>query len=416
MTPKQRIELKQSDLRKKVGALLELETRSEDQDRELNEKTLELRGLESDLQAAILLEGDSVQEVVKETTPQGRELRGIIQESNITDYVNDFLGKSPLDGASLELRQETGVPDDYIPHEVFDGSGELETRADAVTNYVATDTASPDNVEQIYPRVFAMGCAAYLGTMMPSVGVGSVNYPRLNAGTTGDVRSPSQALDGTAATITTATIDPVRLTASYTFTVESTQLIRGIESALTRDLRQTLNDKLDKLVINGQAKSGSTSPKIDGLLNSLAAATAASAQAGWSDYLSAYDGAVDGIHASSDMDVCLLVNPATWQHAMIQLVGTGGEAGLLRDKIDRMRFKASANMPAVASKKAKAIRYAKTSPTRGMYAPVWRGVNMIRDHYTGAAKGEISITFLQIVGFKVVDTRAYTQLEFQVEK
>lgn len=65
--------------------------------------------------------------------------------------------------------------------------------------------------------------------------------------------------------------------------------------------------------------------------------------------MTAYDGAVDGKYAISDSEVWLLVNPATWRHAMGLEVGTNGNSGLLRDMLPRDRFVASGNMPDTAS-------------------------------------------------------------------
>ena len=254
-------------------------------------------------------------------------------------------------------------------------------------------------------RVFSQSSAAYLGVAMPSVSVGTLTYPRITAGTAGDVRSPTKALDGTAATISSESINPVRLTASYTYTLESLQLIQGFETALRNDLRAVLADKADSLAINGQAASGANSPKIDGLLNTLTNPTDPTAVALWTDYLSAYDDAVDGKYANTAGAVRLLVNAATFRHANLIVIGTN-TGTLLRDRLSQDRFRVSGNMPDTVSTIAKAIRYASgaSSVARGVIMPVWKGIQVINDMYTQSAKGEVHLTFVQMVGWKVVDS------------
>ena len=105
----------------------------------------------------------------------------------------------------------------------------------------------------------------------PSVGVGVANFAKIDSGTPADFRSPGVALDGTAAVITNQQINPVRLTASFSTTLESFALIPGLDAALRSELRATLGSKLDEAVLNGQAAVTDTSPAITGLLNSLTA-------------------------------------------------------------------------------------------------------------------------------------------------
>ena len=239
----------------------------------MNEKTLELRSLENDYQTAVMLSNEKEPEETLKETSQGKEIRSIIQQTSIADYMNEAARGIPVTGAALELRHAAFGKDEqgYIPIDMFLDTDEegLEKRADAITNYTASHDAVPSNQMQIYDRVYSRSSAAYLGIDMPSTDIGTAIFPRISAGTAADVRSPSEELDGTAATILAEPINPTRLTASYTFTLESLSLVQGVEAALRRDLMATMMDKRDKLAIQGQAVSGTTSPKIDGLLNTL---------------------------------------------------------------------------------------------------------------------------------------------------
>ena len=57
---------------------------------------------------------------------------------------------------------------------------------------------------------------------MPTVPVGQVSFPTLTGGTTADIRSEGVEVDGSVAvSITNKPINPIRLTSSYTYGVET---------------------------------------------------------------------------------------------------------------------------------------------------------------------------------------------------
>ena len=269
MTALQRIQLRQSEVRSLIAA--ELDKAAEDRaDGALETLTAQAKGLEVEYRAALTLQEErAVPDRVE--TPEGRELAELYRRSSMLDYMDEILETRPVDGASREFREAIlgdnrpgFMPLDFLlePEEE-----RIEQRADAVTNIA---TAIQENQQSIAQRVFARSASAYLGIMMPSVAVGTVSYPRLSAGTVADVRSDGVELDGTVATITTESVNPVRLTASYTFGVETLARVQGFEESLRRDLRSVLSDKLDALTLNGQAASGSDSPAVTGIIGSLA--------------------------------------------------------------------------------------------------------------------------------------------------
>ena len=120
-------------------------------------------------------------------------------------------------------------------------------------------TAIQENQQSIMGRVFAQSALEYLGVNSPTVAPGTNSYPRISAGTTADIRSDAAELDGGAATLANEQINPVRLTASYNFGVETLARVSGFEEALREDLRGVLMEKRDALAINGQAAVTDTS-------------------------------------------------------------------------------------------------------------------------------------------------------------
>ena len=93
-------------------------------------------------------------------------------------------------------------------------------------------------------------------------------------------------------------------------------------------------------------------------------------------------------------------------------IATSGE--LLRDRLPRQRFRASANMPATDTMIATAIAYAAGTPARGFLMPTWAGVQLVDDRVTLAKKGQRILTSILMVGFAMVDSAAYTRIEFKL--
>ena len=401
MLASQRIALEMSEVRQGINDFPE-----DGEDTKRDELTKRYQSLESQYRGALVTE--DTQEVDSNGgTAEGRELGRMRDRANISDYILEIAQGTPVDGASKEFRAAVLGEDlsGFMPVDM------LEERADAVSNIGA---AIQDNQQPIFARVFNRGSSGYLGVSMPSVPVGSTSYPRLNAGTTGDVRSDGVELDGAAASLETKELNPVRLTASYTYGVESLSRVIGFEEALRRDINQVLMDKRDVLAIRGQAAVANVSPVIAGIISSLTDPGDPTAIAAWGDYLAAYDDQVDGKYAVSTEEVRLLVNSNTFQHAMGLVVGTDGRAGLLRDRLPMERFRVSGNMPPTpATNFATALAFATGAEARGFYMPSWRGIQFVVDPYSAAKKGQIVLTAVNIVGFDMIDGAGYKRLEFQ---
>ena len=400
MTETQKLQLRQSELRQKLAETLAAEEPDTEALEGLNK---EMRAVEIKLQSALLVDGE-VKEV-RHDTAEGREIADLEKRASLADFVLETHGQA-VQGASAEYRAAImgdGVVG-YAPLALFG----LEQRADAVSN----PSAIADNQQPIQGRVFNIPATEYLGVATPTVPVGTNSFPRLGGGTTADVRSPGVELDGAAATIVNEQITPVRLTSSYTYSVESLANVLGFEEALRSDVQAVLREKRDSLVINGAAAVANTSPAVEGIISGLTDPTDPVDTFVWSDVLAAYDEAVDGKHAADDSQVRLLVNAATYRAARQLQVMTSGQ--LLRDLLPSGRFRVSAAMPATSSDIATYIAYAAGSPTRGMISPTWAGIELISDRYTGAKSGQRLLTAIMTCGFQIADSQPYRRGEFKI--
>ena len=412
----QELEIREGEI--KVAMNDELDKAAEDRtEGKVEQLRTELRSVTTDLLAARELEANELPAPTTDN-PEQRELREIRQRVRVEDYYLEVFDGKLIDGAAAEYRSAMLGKEDrpsMMPLAMLMDADELhappdperEVRVDAVTGIT---TAAVENQATIAGRVFNASATAYLGAMMPTVQTGDYNYPHISAGTSADVRSPSQELDGTAATVTVEKVSPVRLTASYTFTRESLTRVEGIESSLQADLRAAMQEKLDSLVINGQAASGSTSPAIEGILNTITKVDA-TAVSTWADFLSEYAAAVDGKAAATAEGVRLLVGPAMYKFAYALQIATSGQ--LLQQFLPPAIFRASGAIPAVASDKQPAIRYANTGPRPGMVVPTWAGLEIVTDRTSRAKAGEVVMTAIQLSGWKLVDDAKYGHIEFQ---
>ena len=376
---------------------------------QLNALTEKHQGLESRYRAEIIKESEDQQLEAAGggATPERAEIRRLVGRASIADFLAESEGGPTVTGAALELRRAVLGADEnrgWMPLEL------LEMRADAVTNIAG---ANQSNQQPIAPRVFAHGALNFLGVMQPSVPVGQTSFPTLTGGTTGDIRSEGIELDGTAAVISNKPINPVRLTASYTYGVETLQRVEGFEESLRADVESVLQDRLDYLGINGQAAVANTSPVFEGLLTAITKPTDPEMVSMATDYLDSYTQAVDGKYAMTDDQVRLLVASDVYRHAFKQKVT---DNLLLRDYLPPGRFRVSANLAAAAADDniAQAISFAAGAPARGFIMPVWAGLQLISDPFTGAKTGQRQLTALMFVGGVMADASPYKRVSFKL--
>ena len=127
----------------------------------------------------------------------------------------------------------------------------------------------------------------------------------------------------------------------------------------------------------------------------------------FADYASARaSDLVDGKHAMSEDDVRLVVGKETYKHAAgIYQTGSGVSA------LDRLKARVSAHVTAPASNIQRSI--ASMSQGRAV-SPMWPSIGLIRDPYSGAAKGEIVLTATVLFNFKILDESGFSLLEFKL--
>ena len=146
------------------------------------------------------------------------------------------------------------------------------------------------------------------------------------------------ALDAAAAAFTTKSINPSRVQSRIFYDNIIDVKMRGASDSLAADLRMQLTDKLDAVGLNGQAAVANVSPALVGVISALPNPTNPGAVGVWTDFLDAYDDAVDGknrygrrrnpnvgkrpIPGNTPVG-CRLRPPATYSGIVCRLAGSG---------------------------------------------------------------------------------------------
>lgn len=422
MTNLQRVQFRISEVRQKLNEIGAKEAPTDADRAEGDKLAKEYDQLEVRFRALVVGDGAAAAagEADAKADKEAAQLAKLRGKVELRNYLQAAMDSRELSGAEDELNKHLGLTDTagvQVPWDALAGPelraarrGAVEERVDAVTSVSGTANLPSENMAPILGRVFERSVAAFLGVRMPAVGVGQRNYPVMTAGVTAEMKAAGAAVDADAATYTVTVINPSRLTARYVFRVEDLAVVAGLEASLREDLRMAMSDQLDVQILSGDG----TSPNLGGLFDDdgLAAPSEPAAEADVNAYIDLATGQVDGINAYNTSDVRFLIGPATLRHSAKKFI-----AGTDTTAYDKLRslsggVRVSARVPAVTSKKQELLA---TRMNGVAVAPMWPALTLVRDIYSGAAKGEVALTAIALYGFKVVRANGYTRLKIQVE-
>ena len=402
MTNAQRLALRLSEIRQKLNELSGKDELTEAEETDLRSLSTEYPKLEERHRGALIAESVEEAEALDGEDGDGedRERSELRSRARLARYVGAALDGLPVQGAEAEFSASVGCPGS-IPLELFEvrrsDTGAPERRA--VTPAPGT---TDENLSGIVPAIFDRSAASWLGIEMPTVPVGDAGYPVLSTSLTGGVVAKSAEADESAGAFTVTMAQPRRISGAFKFTVEDAARLSGMEEALRQNIGSVLSDELDKQALNG---SGTGDGTVNGLLNILTdpAAPAANAET-FARYVAAAAGHVDGLFAVDLGGVRQLVGVQTYG-AMAAAFranedATTAEAWLMQ-RTGGVRTSRRIAAPASNIQQA-IVRRSNPAGDRVAVMPVWEGLQMIRDPYTNARKGEVSLTALMLVGDVIV--------------
>lgn len=430
MTPKQKIELRMSKNRERLGELLGIDDKDAEQRAELDTLTEGLQADEAELRAATMLEAADAQKAEGEAgKPEQRARVELRSACSLTKFVRAAVGGEALDGPERELAAELDLEPGRIPIEMFETRAAPETRA--VTG--APDTVGV-NLDPLLPAIFARSVCNRLGVHMPRVETGSYATGTITTNQTAAAKAKGAPAVATAGAFTVQTTTPHRVSARLELLIEDIAAVGAdnFEAILRQNLMLAMSAELDRVCLVGDPTTEAAEPT--GLVSRLADPANPSTVVDWAGFVSAVaDGIDGGPWAESMTGVRLLVNAETMRLAETTFRGplipatdansdTPGEmsaAAYLRQHSGG--FFASSRMPATASTIAPAIRYRPgtngldgVNAMRTAVVPIWNEVG-IDDPYTGSARGERAMTFHVLLGDVILtQPDAYERVDLKV--
>ena len=240
------LQLKQSELREKINALLNKESRTEEETAELREATDSAQKLELELRAAIVIE-DEADKNAREASldPEALELRQLTDRSNLGSILGAAVEKRSADGAEAELQQHHGLAANQFPLELLRLRPEERALTPAPTNVEVEQDA-------IVQPVFADSAGAHLGIYQPTVAMGDAVFPVLTSrpAVRGPFTGENDAAETTGA-FDSELLAPSRLQASFLWKRTDAARFTAMDSALRMALNEGLAEKADQEIVNG---------------------------------------------------------------------------------------------------------------------------------------------------------------------
>ena len=406
MTPRQKIELRQSELRKAVNDMLavEQEKRGETFEADMAKTVGELRSLETELQAAIVAEPPVHEE--RSDTPEGRELRELRNAVSFERYIRSAMTLRPVEGAEREYNEHRGIADGWFPLELL----APEVRA-------SRDGDSQANAGSWLDRVLDGTAADRLGITFTPVAPGVASYPVVTAGGSGQQRGRTQDADERAYTFAVTELTPSRNAIHAIYSVEDDSRVPGLADAIVRDMNAGMAETIDKAIFKGDTGANENSADITGLETaSIHEFTLTQANKVKADKtLEEFVGLIDGRYASSLQDVRVVAaeganklwystihNSAAENQTIAQFLMASGLSWSVRGGIEvnsaNGDFGAFVGLGRGIEGAARAC--------------VWEGAQLIRDPYGKAKSGEVMLTLNYLWNFAIPRVANFKRLKF----
>ena len=324
MTKAQELQVRQSEVRQKLNELLGVETRTAEQQTELETLTAEAQKLEPELRAALAAEPDPEVRTTATDDPETRERLELRSKATFGGFLAAALAGRIASGAEAEYGAAFGARPGDVPMDLWEGDRPApETRA--ATPAPATGTGV--TVAPVQPFVFAPSIAPRLGIDMPSVGSGGYWEMSITTALPAAPKNNFEA-DGHPGR------DTPRVRRQRRQGAGRIVRIGALEAALRSNVSMALSDEYDRQCINGDG----TAPNVEGLIDQLTDPTNPTAVATFAAFLSAAADQIDGLweYATDPIRPWRGVSPLGWAAVTGALAGaveaslrdeTGGPVG-----------------------------------------------------------------------------------------
>ena len=390
MTVLQKITLRLSEVRSRLNAIagLEGEALTEKITAESGALQTEYAELEVRHRAAVASEPDPQEVVTRTGDPEQRERLELRGKTGIADFLRAAAGGAAVAGAAAEYAESLGVPTTgHLPMALLERTTPTpETRA------ITAAPAVKGMLQPLVPFVFERSAAASLGISMPSVASGQVQIPKITTAPPSDTLAKDGAAPVTAAAVSLVNQAPVRIAGSFEVRVEDLAVMPSLESALSESLQGSMSNEFDEQVFNG------TATELNGLFTQADDESVASAVETYVTGIGRFAGLVDGKHAYTLADVRSVIGSKTFAlYAGVFANSNKGDMSLfdyLTQALGSIRV--SDRVPGVSSSAQRCICVL-TASAEAPKIHVWDAMQVIRDPYSGAGAGKVTITATALV-------------------
>ena len=414
MTAKQRLQIRRSEIRSRMGILaaLEGEAYGDPQRVEVRSLTGELDTLEEKYRLAVISEGETAEareSAHRATDGEGAELRSLARRVHLGEYLAAASEGRAVEGAEAEYNAALKTRRDRFP---------LRLLAPAVEARATTNADGEASQGRWLDRLFATSAASHLGVTFESAAPGLKAYPLVSAGASPEQQDRSESTGAAAWTVSSVEAKPKRNSARVVISQEDNLRLPGLESALRRDLAMAVSDAVDRAVFLGDSGPSTASYDIVGLNTAANVAHVDLTQANkvlFPQTMDAFNGFVDGIHASRNED--LNVVAAVGAHRLwCRTLPVTNESASMKDLLARagISWMVRGNIETNTANDDWGAFIGRGRGIEGAaVAVVWAGDGMlIRDPFTEAAKGELALNLSYYWDFKTVRSSSFGRLQF----
>ena len=340
------------------------------------------------------------------------DLRGKVRMSN---YIVAAVEQRAAVGPEEEYNAAVGITGNRFPLELL---APPEARAARTEDRETTNVDVATMPRTWLDRLFSETAAMELGITMETVPVGSASYPVTTAGAAAAQRQrTTDAAADAAWTIGVKELKPKRNAVRLLFSIEDAARIPGLESALTRDLRMALVEGVDRAIFIGDAGASGNDADITGLTTAADVDEETLSQANkllWPATVSAFMDMLDGLHASTptDLNIIASVGAARLWHSTSANTNRNESVAQIMNG-NGLMFRSRANIDEnTANGDFGAFIGRKRGIDGAGVAGVWSAAELIRDPYSGAAKGEVALTLCYLWDFALPRASNFMRLKF----
>eukprot|EP00903_Cladosiphon_okamuranus_P002609 g2607.t1 len=323
------------------------------------------------------------------------EWDGLIDQFEMRQVADHYMHQNELSGATAEVVSELrskgtfqGVP---VPWEV------LETRAGET---VSTATPDPIRTSPIIDRLFPQSVAARMGGSMVNIGTGEMEYPVTTSavsaswqdGETTDIADPSEY---------TTTDRPLKPDNTLGIQMVITrkalkQSGSALEQAVRRDMNGAIGEAMDQAVFLGTGANGQPTGLFTGAGAFSITETDVSAAPSYAAFRAAVTRFMTANAAGGPGDVNLLIRPEVFDSMDDDLIsGTSvSEWDRLTARVSSVVMSSNALAAPDGSNLCNAMLTTNVGGVPPFFVGTWGAIDLIRDPYTKAKSGALTLTAL----------------------